>query len=53
MEGEHLYVLKERSRLCIEGGSTSGELYGEVTGAGKTFSKNGMELVKVGIRTSP
>ena len=38
-----IYVYKDGSRLCVEGGPTSGELYGEVTGVGKTTSKAGTE----------
>ena len=39
-----IYVYKNGSRLCIEGGSTSGELYGGVTGASKVTCKGGKEF---------
>ena len=41
-----VYVLKNGSRLSIEGGPTSGELYGGVKGVSKAV-KDGKELIKV------
>ena len=34
-------MFKNGSRLCVEGGPTSGELYGEIIGASKVTSKSG------------
>ena len=45
VDGE-VYVFKNGSRLSIEGGPTSGELYGGVKGVSKTV-KDGKELIKV------
>ena len=46
-----MYVFKNGSRLCVEGGPTSGELYGEIIGASKATSKSGKEVIKVISRT--
>ena len=39
-------MFKDGSRLSVEGGPTSGELYGGVKGASKAV-KDGKELIKV------